>query len=404
MRPAETIAHLDGFSGRRAGTDAERRAAVWLCRQLDGGAERAARLEPFWCRPNWALAQSWHIALAVAGSLLGVGSPRIGAALLLGALLLVIADAATGVSLGRLLTRERASQNVVLEASPASSRPNRVHLVITANYDAGGCGLVYRNGLRRVAAWMARATGGFTMGWLGWLCLALVWLVVVVVLRSGGSGGTVVDVLQLVPTVGLLLALVLLFEQATSRAGPAANDNGSGTAAAIALHRALDASPPRHLGIDLVLQGAGDVEGLGLHHYLRSRLKARRGSTVVLGLAACGVGEPRWWVSDGALLPLGYFKELRAMCAEIARNERAGAAPHRGRGQTPAFCARLARLPAIALGTLDSYGLAPRSHQQVDTPAAIDGAAIDRTVEFALLLVDRIDAFLASHARLTTPA
>lgn len=93
------------------------------------------------------------------------------------------------------------------------------------------------------------------------------------------------------------------------------------------------------------------------------------------------------------------------MCAEIAREERVDAAPHRGRGQTPAFPARLARLPAITLGTLDSYGLAPRSHQRADTPAEIDEAAIDRTVEFALLLVDRLDAFVASHAqRLTTPA
>lgn len=45
-------------------------------------------------------------------------SPRIGAALLLAALILVIADAATGVSLGRLLTYERASRNVVSETGP----------------------------------------------------------------------------------------------------------------------------------------------------------------------------------------------------------------------------------------------------------------------------------------------
>lgn len=100
--------------------------------------------------------------------------------------------------------------------------------MITATYDAGGCGLLYRDAVRRVGALTARAIGRLTPGWLGWLCQALVWLVVVVLLRTGGSGGAVLDVLQLAPTVWLLLALALLLEQATSSVGPAANDNGSG--------------------------------------------------------------------------------------------------------------------------------------------------------------------------------
>ena len=121
MRPPETIENLDGFTGRGAGTDAERRAAAWLRSQLDAGTDgagsrRTARLEPFWCRPNWALAHAWHAALAVVGSLVSRASPQIGAALLLAALLSVVVDALTGLSAGRLLSRERASQNVVSEA------------------------------------------------------------------------------------------------------------------------------------------------------------------------------------------------------------------------------------------------------------------------------------------------
>lgn len=406
MRPAETIANLEGFTGRGAGTDAERRAAVWLQRKLDAamtgaGSKRTARLEPFWCRPNWALAHAWHMALAVVGSLVSRASPQIGAALLLGTLLSVVVDALTGLSVGRLLTRERASQNVVSEAELEPASDGLVHLVITANYDAGRCGLVYRDALRRPVAWLARASGRLTPGWLWWVCVALVWLSVVALLRAEGHGGTALDVIQLVPTVILLLAFALLLELATSLFSPAAGDNGSGVAAAIALGLALDATPPRRMTVDVVLQGAGDGEGLGLRDYLHSRNQVRGpANTVVLGFAACGAGHPSWWISDGALVPRRYRKELRTICAAIARDEsQLGARSHRGRGHTPPLRARWARLPAIALGCLDGNGVAPRSHQPDDTPQAVSLEAVDQAVAFGLLLVDRIDATLARRAR-----
>jgi hypothetical protein len=409
MPPAETIANLDGFTGRGAGTDAERRAAIWLQGRLDAGAagagsRRTARLEPFWCRPNWALAHAWHTALAVVGSLVSRASPEIGAAVLLGTLLSVIIDAITGLSVGRLVTRERASQNVVSEAEVEQPRDDLIHLVITANYDAGRCGLVYRDALRRPVAWLARASGRRAPGWLWWLCIALVWLSVVAVLRAEGHGGTALDVIQLVPTVGSLLACALLLELSTSPFSPAAGDNGSGVAAVIALGLALDAAPPRHMTVDLVLQGAGDGEGIGLREYLHSREQVGQpANTVVLGFAACGAGRPSWWVSDGPLVPLRYRKELRTICAAVAREEsRLGAWSHRGRGHTPALRARRARLPAIALGCLDGQGVAPRSHQPNDTPQAVSLEAIDQAVELGLLVVDRIDAMLARRAKEVT--
>ncbi len=400
------IATLESFHGRGAGTDAERRAGVWLSRAL--GPSRQAHLEPLWCRPNWALAHGWHLTAALAGSLIARGSPRIGGAIVLVALLCTLADAITGRSLGRLLTRERASQNVVSEHEDTPA--DAVHLVITANYDAGRSGFMYRDSSRRAAAWLAKVTGRRGPGWLGWAALAMAIVLAVAILRLEGSGGTAIDLIQLVPTVALLVGASLLFEQATSDWSPAASENASGVAGVLALTSALDAAPPSYLTVDVLLQGASDGDGTGLRRYLRERREARRApNTVVLGFAACGAGKPRWWVSDGNLAPVGYFKPLREMCAAIAAEEPGlNATAHRGRGRTPALPGRSARLPAIALGCLDQNGLAPRSHQPQDTPQSIDPAAIDQTVEFALLLVDRIDAFLAARGapaiRRATPA
>jgi hypothetical protein len=397
MSTLDTVVGLARFERRGPGTDAERRAGRWLCDELTA-AGRDARLEPFWCRPNWALTAAWHVALALVGSLVSVSSPRVGGALLLVALLSVIADAVTGRSLGRRLTPERASQNVVSEA-PASGAP--VRLVLTANYDAGRAGLAYRPELRRAAARLNAALGGVSPGWLGWLTIAIVWLLAVAVGRLEGSKGTAIGLLQLVPTVGLVLGFALLLELAGASYGPAAGDNGTGVAAAIALARALDAGPPSHAAVDIVLQGASDVTGTGLRSYLRARRKSVNATnTVVLGIAPTGAGELRWWFSDGSLVPVRYFAQLRRLCDQVAVDEsHLGVKPHRGRGSTPALPARAARLPAIAIGALDPSGVARRSHRSTDTHDAVDRQTIDSTVQFGLMLVDAIDGYLATLRR-----
>src|SRR5437763_5907905 len=171
MRPPEILSRLGGFTGRGPGSDAERRAAGWLATQLRQTG-REVTIEAFWCRPNWALAHAWHAAAALAGSLLSVASQAAGVALLAIVLLSTVADALLGVSLGRRLTPERASQNVIA-TPPADPAGIRSRLIITANYDAGRMGLAYRRPLRTVAAWLRGTTRRVTPGWLGWLCVAI---------------------------------------------------------------------------------------------------------------------------------------------------------------------------------------------------------------------------------------
>jgi hypothetical protein len=403
MRTAETAARLTAFERRGAGTDAERRAAAWLCSELEGGRREAA-LEPFWCRPNWALAHAWHVGLGVAGSLVSVSSPTIGASLVLVAIVSVLADAVWGASPGRRLTPERVSQNVVSRVGEPESS---VRVIVTANYDAGRLGLVYRATPRAAIARLRQATGGrASPGWIGWLVIALAWAVVVALVRLDGARGTWVAIAQLIPTAGLVLALALLLELAGADPGPAAGDNASGVAVALTLARALDAAPPRRLAVEVVLQGAGDGEMIGLRRHLKARRRELGpANLVVLGIAPCGAGELRWWISDGPLFPLRYATRLRMLSARVAGEEsHLGAGPYRGRGVTPALPARARQLPAIAIGCLDARGLVPRSHRSGDTPDALDHAAMERTLELGLALVDAIDADLTRAAAAATVA
>jgi hypothetical protein len=415
MRALETVAGLEQFERRGAGTDSERRAAGWLGDRLAAGG-RDVLVEPFWCRPNWQLAHVWHVGLALAGSLVSVASSVAGALMLLAALVSILADAFTGVSPGRRLTSERASQNVVAVAPTDASRaptdasptPPQIRLIVTSNYDAGRAGVVYRESFRRATSAIRRLTRGLTPGWLGWLSLAIVWLLVLAILRIEGHTSQTIGAVQLPPTVALVFALALLLELATADPGPAAGDNATGVAVAVELARALDAAPPRHIAADLVLQGAGDGEGVGLQKYLRARRRENTpANTVVLGIAACSDGSPRWWTSDGPLIPLQYSRQLANLCAEIAAAETGlDAAPHPGRGSTPALAARLMRRPAISIGCLDARGTVPRSHRRDDTSANVEPAAIDAAVQFGLMLVDEIDAWFGDRRRqeAVTPA
>jgi hypothetical protein len=239
---------------------------------------------------------------------------------------------------------------------------------------------------------------GITPGWLGWLVVAIVWLIVIAFVRLEGHHSQAIGAIQLPPTVALVLGFAMLLELGTADWSPAAGDNGSGVAVAVELARALSTAPPAHLAVELVLTGAGDGERLGLRRYLRAhRAEQNAGNTVVVGVAACTDGSPRWWRSDGALVPLRYAPPLLELATRIATDEpHLGVAPHTGRGAAAPFPARRARLPAVAIGCLDDHELAPRSHHRDDIPSAVDPGALDAATHFGLLLVDGIDAAVAN--------
>jgi hypothetical protein len=398
MSAAETAAALTTLAPRGPGSDAERRAAAWLAGQARGPG-RSARVETFWCRPNGALAHAWHVALALAGSILMVSRPVLGGLLALAALACVVLDALTGRSPGRRLTPEHASQNVVSdpvrEPEPEPARGSaaaapalaRTRLIVTGPYDTSRDGRVGGAPVRRAAAHLRdlAAAGRLGLGWLGWLAVACGWLLAVAVVRHAGHTGTAITTVQLVPTVALLLGLAALLELAGAPFDPG-DPTAIGAGAALALVRAIDAAPPPALAVTLLLQGAGAAEGVGLRHHLRAhRRELRAGPVAVLGIGPCTGGGPRWWWSDGPLWPLRAHPRLRALAARASpvsagpadRPPSAAALPGlRGRGQDPALPARLAGLPAIAIGC-PGRGAPP---------------AIDALIAFGLSFVDALDA------------
>ena len=107
----EVIDELCSFQGRRAGTDAERRAANWLAKRVRDGGRRVV-VEPIYVHPQYGLVQALHCALGFAGSLVAILAPPVGFAMVLVAALSMYLDLNGRFYLARRLFK-------LLEAPPA---------------------------------------------------------------------------------------------------------------------------------------------------------------------------------------------------------------------------------------------------------------------------------------------
>lgn len=377
---AQTTSMLGAVASRGPASDAERRAAVDLRNELVGEGHNAG-LETFWCWPNRPLAQSWHALLAVGGSLAATGSRLFGLVLILLALAATIADELTGISPGRLLTRRRASQNLVAGQGPdtdvqqnpapdeAAAGAGTTRLLVTAALDTRRQGLV----AGRPTRWGRIAAARLPLSPIGSMAVAMLALLVVVALRAGGPT-TFLRVMQFLLTAGLLLAAAALLDLGLGapEGDPAAD---RAVAVAVSLYRALAAAPHPLMSVELLLQGAAEGQALGLRRHLRSPAAG-----FVLGIARHDGTPVGWAEREGALVTLPLRPEVRALCARAAGSADPVAPPFPIRACSPIGPARLRGIPAACVVAGES------SDPELSASAAL---------ELALLIVEELGAHLA---------
>jgi hypothetical protein len=371
MHLAETIERLAAIPGRGAGTDAERRAAVWLARDV-AGRGHPVWTDVVWLRPGWAWPVALASLLAAGGSLASVASPLAGLIAAAVAALCLALEGAGLTSPLRLLTRRRATQCVV----SLPEEDDGVTLIVTAPYDAPLRGLVLNDRWRAAAARL-----GDVRPWLAGGALVI----------AGAAGGRLagvdaawLGVVQLVPTVVLIAALAAAVDIALSEFSPGAAP-ASAAAVALAVHEEL-AADAGGLGAGLLLYGAGAAGPQALRAQLRREGTDGRRS-VVLDIGPCTEGEP-WWRTRHPQLRRA--AQLAADALELVTPRRR---PRPARG--------VRGVPAVRIACLDERGIAARSHQPDDTAAAVDLEAADRAVDLALGIADGLAAELAAAARPT---
>ena len=387
------IEKLCSFEGRWPGTDAERRAGRYLADRLRA-AGRRVEIEPSYVHPEYSLVLALHVVFAIAGSLVALAFAPAGFALVLLAATSMYLDQNTRLYLLRRLFFRRASQNVV---SPGSRPDAPARLILSAHYDAARSGWVFgprsTRAAKRLPEWARLLLGPIRLMFWG----GVVPLLAVSGARLAGVDAQWLSVLQLIPTVVLLISVVLLLDIALSDVVPGAYDNASGVAAVLSAADALDRDPPDNLDVWLVLSGAEECNCEGMARWVGAhRKQLDRETTFFVNLDSVSFGDVHFLASEGAIVSYAMDERLVQLCEAIAAadrddGDRFKARPIRIPVHTDALPARARGFRAISLiGADDGVG-PPYYHTHQDTPEKLDADAMTRAVDFTLELVRQLD-------------
>lgn len=396
----EVIRKLCSFEGRRAGTDAERRAANWLAKRLrDGG--RRAEVEPTYVHPQYGLVHATHCALGFVGSLVAIVQPAVGFGIVLFAAVSMYLDLNGRFYMVRRLFFRRASQNVV---APGKRPKATARLFVCAHYDAARTGAAFqpkrvaRNS--RLAARLRMPIAPFRI--LFW---SLAVLLPILGARMAGIDSGLVSLLQLLPTLVLLIGVFMLADIELSDIVAGANDNASGVATALSVAEELDDDPPPNLDVWVLLTGGEESQMEGMRSFVRAhRKRLDRENTYFLVLDAVGAGSVRYETGEGLAVTYDLDRRLVQLCEAIAvadreNGNRYAAKPLRRGFATDALPPRLNKLRATTITCLDDGALLPANyHRPEDVPKRIDRKALDRAHDFVLELVRALDRDVGRRA------
>ena len=388
----DVIRELCSFENRLAGTDAERRAANWLATRLrDAG--RRAEIEPTYVHPRYGLVHAAHCALGVGGSLLAIAQPAIGFAIVLATATSMYLDLNYRIYLLRRLFFRRASQNVV---APGRRSDAPARILLCAHYDTARTGAAFNpKQVARGARVAARL--GFPIGPFRILFWSLAVLLPILGARMAGIDSTLISVLQLSPTLVLLVGIFLLTDIELSEVVPGANDNASGVATVLSLAEELDADPPANLDVWVLLTGGEECLQEGMRSFVRThRADLDRETTYFVNVDTVGHGTVRFEASAGWVVSYPLDRRLVELCAAIATADREDSDRYQARPLVHGLAGdsmppRIQGFPATGITCLNDLNYVPGYHTPDDTPDRVDTTALDRAHGFALELVRALD-------------
>lgn len=387
----ELVRELCSFEGRGPGTDAERRAAKMLAGRLEGMG-RSVEVEPTYVHPQYALVHALHAAVAIAGSVVATALPAVGFALVLAAAASTYLDLNTRFYLARRLFFRRASQNVV---SRGTSPEAPLRLILVAHYDAARTGYVFGERSVRLARRLSERWRLLLGPWRLIFWGGIAPLLPILGARMAGFEPQWLSVLQLFPTVLLIVAVFLLIDIALSDIVPGAYENASGVAAVLSAADEFRSDPPANLDLWVVLTGAEECLGEGMRAFVKAHSdELDRERTLIVNVDHASYGSVHYELSEGPIISLPMDPELIELCEALGAAARPGtptARPLRSPLLTDALPARVRKLRSISLTSLDDGLPAPWYHTHEDTPERVNPGSLTRTTEFVVGLGRLLD-------------
>jgi hypothetical protein len=378
------------FPRRASGSVSERRAQEFLAEEFEQRGLSIA-WQPFRASSSLYAVLAWHNAVAVAGSLVFIWQPLVGAALQLFAGISYLLDCHYRAYLLRRLVPRVRSQNLI--ATLPATAPVRRRVVLTAHADAAPTGWMFEPAflylIQRLVPQKPAFLRRHMFGWL--VCLAVMSVLAVIRATTDWWWFPIwyagLTLASLVPLV-LMLQIVL-----QHRIVPGANDNLSGCAALVLLAERLQHGLPDDCEVVLVVTGC-EESGRGGAEALAREMHAAwpRANTTFLVLDTISGGELRYMV-EGEIWPIAPPPKLVEQIQAIAREtQREALRPyHAPAGATDAAPLLLAGYDAVCFSRIDERIDLPRNyHLPSDRSGNLSYEEIVDTVDFAERLTRHI--------------
>jgi Zn-dependent M28 family amino/carboxypeptidase len=208
-----------------------------------------------------------------------------------------------------------------------------------------------------------------------------------------------VSILQVVPTVLLIVGLFLLLDIALSGTVPGAYDNASGVAAVLSIADSLRDDPAENLDVWVVLPGSEESLDEGMRAFLRRhRKELDRAQTVFINVDSVSYGTPHYQTAQGPIITYPMDPALVEFCEALAAAEpRYGARPFRASLSDDATPIRVRGLRVISISGLNDGLPPPWYHTPEDTPDRVDDAAMTKATDFATALIRLLDRDAGRH-------
>jgi Zn-dependent M28 family amino/carboxypeptidase len=266
-------------------------------------------------------------------------------------------------------------------------------VILSAHYDAAPTGYVFGERSLRTASRLSERARLLLGPWrvIFWGCLAP--LLPILGLRMAGLDDNWVSILQVVPTVLLILAVFLLIDIALSETVPGAYDNASGVAAVLSVAEDLRATPAENLDVWVLLPGSEESLDEGMRAFMRRhRKELDKENTLFINVDSVGYGTPHYQTAQGPIITYPMDPELVEFCEAIATAEpRYGARPVRVSLSDDATPVRVRGFRVTSIIGLKEGLPPPWYHTHEDTPDKIDEGAMTNAVEFVQALVGLLD-------------
>ena len=183
--------------------------------------------------------------------------------------------------------------------------------------------------------------------------------------RMAGVDSDGLAILQIIPTLILLVSSFLLVDWRLSPVVPGANDNASGVAVALSLADKLQEEPPRNLDVWVVLTGGEECGMEGMRSFARTHKdELDPFKTIVLAIDSVGKGDVRWVTAEGMTISFEMDPRVGQLCEAIAEADREDTNRYRAAAlrhgfATDALAARVAGLRASTITCLEPGAITP---------------------------------------------